>query len=178
MYLLSLCCITKYGYWYRHMAEPGIQQLKLDTNLAVDSSIHIYLDYSWLVPKLLAVDRPEPWTLGVVETPFPTWLDGFKAWPSYKLNLQGASRPPNINVRRPLTKIEKTPNPYPTLTQGRRNPYRNPCESGLGWTRTYFHVIWRVGKRGDFFKPKLEIRSHGSQTQDLRSANEPPNQSG
>ena len=43
------------------MAEPGIQQLKLDTNLAVDSSIHIYLDYSWLVAKLLAVDLFELW---------------------------------------------------------------------------------------------------------------------
>ena len=41
--------------------------------------------------------------------------------------------PPSINVkRRPLTQIEKTPESCSTLTQGCRNLYRNPCESGPG----------------------------------------------
>lgn len=98
-YLLNLCCIAKCGCWYRHIAEAGKQQLKLNTNLAADSSIYIYWDYFQLVAKLIAVDRLEHWTSGVVETPVVTWV--WSTAPSY--NKAGGSLPPWLFFKRFLT---------------------------------------------------------------------------
>ena len=54
-----------------------------------------------------------------------------------KLDLRGAGRLPSINVRRPLTQVKRTSESLPTLIQGRRNPYCNPCERA-GVTRGLF----------------------------------------
>jgi len=92
----------------------------------------------------------------------------------------GGEETPEHWIREDLScRPRKPPNPCPTLTQVHCNPYRSLCESGPGWAGTYFHVLWRVGKRGDFFltlawnslPPGVEPRPWGVL---LR----PPNQSG
>ena len=55
---------------------------------------------------------------------------------------------------------EKTPEPLPTLTWGRRYP----CECGPG-ARDLPFVLWRGVRRGNFFNPTLKFAPTRSQTQ-------------